>query len=783
MVNSNNDETASWSFRKAPGFFDIVTYTGSSSARTISHNLGCVPGAIFIKKTSGSDYWAVYHEGLDSSSPEDYYLKLNEDVTRIDDANFWNDTKPTASVFSLGDAGAVNSDGHDYVAYLFAGGEQKGNASTKFGGSDNDYSKVSISTSDLDWSASDDLTIEAWVRVPDVSAIGSNGARVFTRWSSNNYSFLLSVRNDGSITFGHGNGGGSVGGAPDSTTGHITDNTWHHIAVTRDGSSNTGTFWIDGTSRGTISSWSNASTNSSEPLYIGDGELSSSGYFFDGYISNARITIGQKLYTSNFTPSTTPLTTTSQGATASNVKFLGCNDPDQRSSTKTPGAITLNGDVEGSNLSPFSSSTGSDYIFGESEDQNVIKTGSYIGNGNADGPEINLGWEPQWLLFKNSNAAENWRIYDSMRGWITHGDDMTLLPNEGMAEVTNQNLSSITATGFKVVSSDAAINTNNHRIIYIAIRRPDGYVGKPAEAGTDVFTMAYGTGTDPNPRFVPGFPVDFSFIRRPGTTENWTMAARLMQAKYMIINQTGSEGNDTNIVFDYNNGWHKGSGFTNYLSWNWKRHAGFDVVTWDGDNQSNRGIAHSMNKIPEMLWIKNRDQSGYYWRVYHKDFHSTSPWNYGAVLNSNAANAYQGILFGSQAPTSTSFYVGRSTGWDDTNRDGYQYIGMLFSSVEGISKVGSYTGNGTSESSTQTITTGFQPRFVIVKSTAAQNWYLLDTTRGWQSGNDNILKMNSDAQEVTNWSFGQPTSTGFTLDGHYTSNNENGTKYIYYAHS
>ena len=60
-ANDSGNDYSSWTFRKAKGFFDIVTYTGSGSARTIAHSLGCVPGTIFIKKTSGNDYWAVYH--------------------------------------------------------------------------------------------------------------------------------------------------------------------------------------------------------------------------------------------------------------------------------------------------------------------------------------------------------------------------------------------------------------------------------------------------------------------------------------------------------------------------------------------------------------------------------------------------------------------------------------------------------------------------------------------------------------------------------------------------
>ena len=106
---------------------------------------------------------------------------------------------------------------------------------------------------------------------------------------------------------------------------------------------------------------------------------------------------------------------------------------------------------------------------------------------------------------------------------------------------------------------------------------------------------------------------------------------------------------------------------------------------------------------------------------------------------------------------------------------------MLFASVDGISKVGYYTGNGTSG---HAITTGFQPRFVIIKSTTQQaGWYVLDTLRGWGSGDDEYLSLNSTSAQDGQNDFGAPTSTGFTLNITGNAANGNGEKYIYYAHA
>ena len=108
------------------------------------------------------------------------------------------------------------------------------------------------------------------------------------------------------------------------------------------------------------------------------------------------------------------------------------------------------------------------------------------------------------------------------------------------------------------------------------------------------------------------------------------------------------------------------------------------------------------------------------------------------------------------------------------------YIALLFATVDGISKVGSYIGNGTAG---HAITTKIQPRFLIIKRVdSSDNWYVLDTTRGWVSGSDKFGMLNlPDVQG--DYDFANPTATGFTLSDNSTSSNGSGLKYIYYAHA
>ena len=123
-VNESGQNYVSWTFRKAPKFFDVVTYTGTGSAQTISHNLGSVPGCIIVKCTSNARDWYVYHRGSNNgTNPEQYKLNLNSTAAAATEADAWNNTAPTSSVFTVGSVGNVNGSGFTYVAYLFAHNE------------------------------------------------------------------------------------------------------------------------------------------------------------------------------------------------------------------------------------------------------------------------------------------------------------------------------------------------------------------------------------------------------------------------------------------------------------------------------------------------------------------------------------------------------------------------------------------------------------------------------------------------------------------------------------
>lgn len=112
------------------------------------------------------------------------------------------------------------------------------------------------------------------------------------------------------------------------------------------------------------------------------------------------------------------------------------------------------------------------------------------------------------------------------------------------------------------------------------------------------------------------------------------------------------------------------------------------------------------------------------------------------------------------APTSAVFSIGAS---GDSNASAATYVAYLFATCAGVSKVGTYTGNGSS----QTIACGFTAgsRFVLIKRTdSTGDWYVWDSARGIIAGNDPHLSLNTTAAEVTTDDSVDTDNSGFIVN-------------------
>jgi hypothetical protein len=117
-TNGSGNSIVAWCWDESatPGF-DIVTYTGTGSNRTVSHSLGVAPSMMIVKNrdTSGTS-WAVYTATTGATN----YLRLNSTIASTSGSTFWNNTAPTSSAFSVGTDSDVNANGQNHVAYLWS---------------------------------------------------------------------------------------------------------------------------------------------------------------------------------------------------------------------------------------------------------------------------------------------------------------------------------------------------------------------------------------------------------------------------------------------------------------------------------------------------------------------------------------------------------------------------------------------------------------------------------------------------------------------------------------
>jgi hypothetical protein len=185
----------------------------------------------------------------------------------------------------------------------------------------------------------------------------------------------------------------------------------------------------------------------------------------------------------------------------------------------------------------------------------------------------------------------------------------------------------------------------------------------------------------------------------------------------------------------------------------------FDEVCYTGTGTTNRSISHNLQAAPELLIIKTRNAVGS-WATLTK--FETS--NY-VELNLDSASegsvrSYVANQFLSSKPSSTVFTV--NDGYTNTSAE--TYVAYLFATCANVSKVGSYTGTGT----TQTINCGFTggARFVLIKRydpDFSGDWYVWDSARGIVAGNDPYLLLNTTAAEVTSTDYIDTAATGFEI--------------------
>ena len=425
--------------------------------------------------------------------------------------------------------------------------------------------------------------------------------------------------------------------------------------------------------------------------------------------------------------------------------------------------------------------------FGLTGTDNVISCGSFTtdGSGNAT---VSLGYEPQFWLYKPNLAARYWTIYDTMRGW-SQTQIANLNPNVSDAEGGGAATAFYpTATGFDCVGSNLDASTQH---IYIAIRR--GPMKVPT-LGTDVFAPLARTGSGTNPTVVttgnnPDLLMSFPRTANPAAYGTVFFDKLRGVSQFLQSANTNAEATTSGtfcLQRFLNTGFQTGAdfaeGYLNYSGATYAQYAMtrapgfFDEVCYTGDGTAGRAITHNLGVTPEWMIVKrrsNNDGAGF-WASYSATTGNTQSTQFGTV----AAALTNSTFWNNTSPTSTNFTVGTIT---RVNGSGETYVAYLFATCAGVSKVGSYTGTG----ATQTINCGFTggARFVLIKRTdSTGDWYVWDSARGIIAGNDPYLLLNTTDAEVTGTDYIDTAATGFEITSTAPAAiNANGGTYIFLA--
>ena len=422
--------------------------------------------------------------------------------------------------------------------------------------------------------------------------------------------------------------------------------------------------------------------------------------------------------------------------------------------------------------------------FGEDSDEAIIKCGVFNASNSAFVED--LGFEPQWLLIKRENGSGVWHIIDNMRGSKIDksGDHSShsIYADDSGSESGESFSFGVANTGIGVEIADG----NDY--IYVAIRRSH----KPATEFTadkmfKAQSLSAGEGSD---TFIStGFPVDMVWTRKKSGAGPFVPGTRLQGGQKsgpdLMFDVNNAEGTNSGMFFlDHSDGAtvdFAGGHFnvspaatdTDYIRYFFRRAKGyFDVVAYTSNTTYPNTVKHNLGVVPELIIIKRRDGSSA-WAVY-----SSATGNAKHLVISSNAAATGSTYWNSTTPTSTVFSVG---GQDEVfGYNGYRYIAYLFATADGISKVGSYTGNG----SNQDIDCGFSngASLVLIKRTDAnENWHIFDTARGIVAGNDGAFRLDATLAELSADGV-DPYSAGFNVvQSASYNNNVSGGEYIFLA--
>ena len=386
---------------------------------------------------------------------------------------------------------------------------------------------------------------------------------------------------------------------------------------------------------------------------------------------------------------------------------------------------------------------------------------------DADGQKLYTGKNNSWEESANPSTGSNPNWTSVASGGIpfvgSYGNNLRVLVNFGQ-----QGFIYTPPTGYKTLST-ANLPTPT-------IKNPSKYFNTGTYTGTGSSNAITGLGFQP----------DKVVVKMRNTADQDFQIFDAVRGANKVLRWNNQETSDTQTTrftsFD-------SDGFTvgtenitnqsskNFVYWAWKESAtaGFDMVKYTGNGSSPRTVSHSLGVVPELYIIKNMETNSTRWIVGNKTMDADENMFVNSVDDDENTNNF----WASTRPTSSVFTVADD---NEVNKNGEEHIAYLWSSVEGMCKVGTYTGNSSNDGAFLHL--GFRPSFFLAKNTNDNAaWMLYDDARGENPNNPYIVPSGyNNMVELTDIDL-DLNSNGIKFRyGHNNINYvENGSAYIYLA--
>jgi hypothetical protein len=428
------------------------------------------------------------------------------------------------------------------------------------------------------------------------------------------------------------------------------------------------------------------------------------------------------------------------------------------------------------------------------------RNGTYIKNasGNTGNPSTGANpvatidlTEGDWVPYVGYNSSYS----------VNFGQDSTFAGQESSGG--NQDANGIGDFKYAVPTNCLALCTSNMAEPTIG---PNSATQADDHFNTVIFS---GTGSSPLSVTGVGFQPDWLWMKR---RDNATNGNNILYdstrggTNALRSNTNGAESQFGDMVITFasdgfsftgTDGLNASSDYSN-VAWNWKANggttssnsdgtttstvqanttAGFSIITYTGNATAGATIGHGLGKAPK--WVITKARSGSYsWLVGHDEIASDA-WTDALLLDTDGATSDSNLFWNDTVPNSTVVTLGGA--YNPVNGNNVTYVMYAFAEIEGYSKFGSYTGNGSSDGTF--VYTGFRPAWVLLKVTnqSSQRWELFDSVRSPNNPSDDRLSPNLSDAEYTGYQTPDFLSNGFKLTSTQGYTNDSGNNYIYIA--